>query len=329
MTSHVSVTECKYGKNCPFGVVCKFRHDMSKKLSKPKKAKAAVTAHVAKVTSSLKSEKITPMRLDDSTLKALQDTAVMHYARNIREAKLAITALQIEKKAYDAKYQMVDAKGLPQDPFADKIRILQMDLDAQNSAVKGVLGKMNNYRVKLSSAVNFASTVTSGITSGSSSLIGASYADFAALAGLFEEYKMEQGNFRFSMGCELATASTTPANTGLVGLSLGYSINSTAYGSTGAAADDALAKVYCPVAINASGRFLVQPKCGFYDYHFRIQPQVLSGTAVVNNGTWLSTSDNTTPWGYIKVYTILASATAIANAINGILFMEFHFRNRV
>jgi hypothetical protein len=254
---------------------------------------------------------------------------VLQYARAIRDLKARIALVKLEKKAYDEKYVMTDVKGSAVDPFSDKLRILQMDVDAQLAALNAVFGKMNNYEVELTAALNYPSTVTTGVVSGALSLTAAGFADFTALSGVFEEYKILKGHYRFAMGCELASASTTPANVGVIGMSMGYSINNTAYGSTAAAADDELAKVFAPVAINAAGRFLIEPKAGYYDYKFGIQPGVLSGTGVVNAGTYLPTSDSTTPWGYLKVYTICATATVTANAVNGILKMKFHFRNRI
>jgi len=296
------VEKCKFGDKCKNGDKCQYSH-----------AHLQMTKHV----------------MSTQDVKHFKSAAVLGYARSLRELKATSARVSAEKAVYDAKYVMTDVKGVSVDPFSDKLKLLQMDIDATLAAVKAVLGKQNNYDCELTAALNYPSTVTTGVVSGALSIVAGGYADFAALAGLFEEYKILKGHFRFAMGCELASASTTPANVGVIGMSMGYSINSTAYGSTAAAADDELAEVYAPVAINAAGRFLIQPKAGYYDYKFRIQPGVLSGVAVVNAGTYLPVTDTTTPWGYLKVYTICATATVTANAVNGILKVWFHFRNRI
>jgi hypothetical protein len=257
--------------------------------------------------------------------------SILQYARILKTLKDTRAAVVEEQKAFQSKYSLVDVKGGTLDSFADKLKLLDMEITQNLQSVKNALGSQNNYVVDLSVTQLFASTVTTGVVAGVQPINASSIADFTALAGLFEEYKISEVDYKFICGIVGASASTTPANTGNLMMVMGYSLNNTAYTSVGAAADDHFVKLYSMPTIDSAGRFfstgIISPH--HYSYKAKMQPGVLSAGATVATGEWLVTTDSTTPFGYLKVYWVAGSATATANALNGVSHLKFHFRNRV
>jgi len=131
-------------------------------------------------TSVKKSTMIKHVKVDDAK-------AVQQFAKNVKALHLKRSALEIQKKDFDAKYVGVDSKGLAKSPYDDALQLVDMEIATLKSSARTMFG---GRAITLRLSAIFAVTNTgASVNARVLTLDVFNTSEWASIAALFDEVK--------------------------------------------------------------------------------------------------------------------------------------------
>lgn len=201
---------------------------------------------------------------------------------------------------------------------------------ASKSTIGQKMGKtLKPIKVTLVGEIEIPSVVTTGVVNGSFNVSAANVnynSEFTDFGNVYEEYRILGGKFVFGYNCSAAFASAAQSTLHAMSYTTTTSGNASAVVQL---CDDRQHKLFNPPNLNggAAGSIVKGPSV----FSFKVPKDILidyGGTLSVDGG-WTDTSNTSQVYGRIRQYMISASPTVITNAVNGILYLEVEFRNRL
>jgi len=256
----------------------------------------------------------------------LEAKSLLTAAGKFKEFKGVVDRVRPRSSSEDKGYSFVEEKKVP--PVNPLVDLLVSQLKAARGMVRGALGNRAFPLTLLldASAPLFTVTVTSGVVAGVTTLLPSAYNEWASIAALFDEVKVNGVDLEFTY----ANAGAATAN-GLLVVAYDPS-DVTALSSTVSGAVLAQHRLYGQPRNANAGIDLVSaatmPNGEPYRFSARVPPGIfeLSGTSMVVGGLWTSTGAPGS-YGFLKTYHVGRETTAVvAGSAISRLHCEFRCR---
>lgn len=242
----------------------------------------------------------------------------------LRSKKSELMKKQAE---FDSKYVFVSGSDIKDErPFVDSIKLVSLEMEVIRNAIKSIMGRMKAFKITLPEVYFFVSN-SGSVTAASLPLDPSTLTEFAALADLFDEYKVLGGEYVYSVN-DWHVPSTTIAAQGVLAYDPSDGTAPASLVSLSAKQQHTLVAYGTSVA-GLTSLTLVHSGNSRFKYSVPSGSLVAAGaTASQGSSNWQPTltTNGYQPYGWLKFYK--AGSHASTDQLSGIVYHHCEFRSR-